>query len=117
MTSFILNVEIHPAPHSAPMETSECFIFGKICACLDVRGNIGKYNSPSIVDIVICPLGHFLLTIFVVGHTLFRWADTDMKFPMHHESATAEFYCSILFLIIFCAREKLVHIYVFLMPL
>ena len=63
------------------METSECFIFGKICACLDVIGNIVKYNSPYIVDLIICPLGHFSLIIFAVGRTLFRWAYTAMDLP------------------------------------
>ena len=88
MTYFILNVTVNPASHSAPMETSECFIFGQICACLDVLFNIGKYNPDSIDDMMIFPLGIFLLIIFVVGCTLFRWSDTDMTFPVHHESAT-----------------------------
>ena len=60
------------------METSEFFMFGNICACLVVFVNIGEYNPPSIVDMVIYPLGNFASIIFVIGITLFRWADTDM---------------------------------------
>ena len=95
VTYFILNVKIYPTSHSATMETSECFIFGRICAYIAVLGNIGKYNSPSIVNMIICPLGNFVLVIFVVGFTLFRWADTVTKFPGHPKSAIAEFSCSI----------------------
>ena len=43
------------------------------------------------MDLIICLLENFALIIFVVGHTLFRWADTAIKFPVHLESATAEF--------------------------
>ena len=99
MTSFILNVKIHPVSHSVPIEISYCFIFGKICACLYVLGNISKSNSHSILGLIICPLVNFALMIFVVGRTLSSWEDTTMKFPMHPESATAEFSCSIYFLI------------------
>ena len=66
-------------------------MFGNICVCLAVLVNMGKYNSLSIVDIIICPLVQFALIILVVGCTLFRWADTAMKFPVHPESLTAEF--------------------------
>ena len=48
-----------PTAHSATMEISKFFIFGKMCACLSVLGNIGKYNPLSIVDMIICPLGYF----------------------------------------------------------
>ena len=65
-------------------------MFGNICACLAVLVNMGKYNSLSIVDIIICPLVHFALIILIVGCTLFRWEDTAMKFPVHPESLTAE---------------------------
>ena len=74
------------------METSECFMFGNLCACIAVLGNIGKYNHPSIVDLIIRPLVSFTFIIFVVSRTLFRWADTAIKFPVHPESITAEFY-------------------------
>ena len=107
---FILNVTIHPASHSAPMETSECLIFGKICACIAVLGSMGKYNSPSIVDLIICPLGNFALIIFVVGCTLFRWTDTTMKLTVHNESGTVEFYCSISFLIFLLALKRDLYI-------
>ena len=80
---FILNVTIYPASHSSPMETSACLVFGKICACISVLGSIGKYDSPSMVDMIICPLGHFSLIIFVVGRTLFRWSDTAMNLPVY----------------------------------
>ena len=65
------------------METSEYFIFGNIYACIYVLGNRGKYNPPSIIDLIICSLGNFVLIIFVVGCTLFRLEDTTTKFPVH----------------------------------
>ena len=64
-------------------------MFGNICACIAVLGNIGKYNHPSIVDLIIRPLVIFTLIIFVVSHTLFRWADNAIKFPVNPESMTA----------------------------
>ena len=88
-----------------------------MCACLAVLGRIGKSNSLSIVDMIICPLGYFALMIIVVGCTLFRWEDTAMKLPVHPESATAEFSCSIYFLIfVVGVQERLLHINVFLIP-
>ena len=109
---------IHIASHSSPMETSECLIFDKICAYPAVLGSIGKSNSPSIVDIIICLLGNFALIIFVVGRTLFSWANTAMKLPMHPELATVGFSCSVSFIILFVgARERLLYICVFSMPL
>ena len=69
---------IHSASNSDPMKTSECFIFGNICVCFSVLGNIDKYIPPYIVDFIICPLVHFALIVFDVGHTLFRWEDTDL---------------------------------------
>ena len=93
-------------------------MFRKLCACLYAFRNIGKSNPISIVDQIICPLGHFTLMIFVVGRTLSSWEDTTMKFPMHPESATAEFSCSIYFLIfVVGVQERLLHINVFLIPL
>ena len=59
MKYFIINVTVHPASHNASMDTSEFFMLGKICACLARSGSIGKFNSPSIVDLIICPLGKF----------------------------------------------------------
>ena len=97
MIYFIINVNIHPATHSALMETSEYFIFDEICACIDLLGNISKYNSLSIVDLIICPSRHFVFIISLVGRTIFRWANTAMKFPVHPESATAAFSCSVSF--------------------
>ena len=112
--SFILNDTIYPASHSSPMETSACLVFGKICACISVLGSIDKYDSPSMVDMIICPLGHFSLIIFVVGCTLFRWEDTAIEFPVHLESATTEFYsffsCDFFVL---GARAILIHTYIF----
>ena len=70
------------------METSGCFIFGNICACIDVLGKIDKYKPLSIVDLIVCPLGHFTLITFVLCQTLFRWADNAIKLPMYPESAT-----------------------------
>ena len=99
MTSFILNVIIHTESHSAKMETGECLIFWKTCACLAVLGSIGKYNSPSIVDLIIFTLGNVALIILIVGCTLFRWADTAMKLPVHPESSTTAFSCSVYFII------------------
>ena len=76
---------VHPASRNDPMETIKYYMFGKICACIAIFANIGKYNSPSIVDLIICPLGQFELIIFVVVLTLFRWEDTDIKFTVHTE--------------------------------
>ena len=70
VTYLILNMTIHTASHSAPMETSDYLTFGKICACLAVLGSIGKSNSPPIVDLITCPLRHLALIIFIVGCTL-----------------------------------------------
>ena len=96
--SFIVNVKINPALYSAPMDTSEWFLFRIICFCLAVLGNIVKSNSPYIMDVIICILGDVSLAIFVVGCTLFRRADTSMKFIVRPESATVERSCSIFFL-------------------
>ena len=89
-------------------------MFGHICACLAVFCNVGKYNTPSIVDLIACPLGHLVLIIFVVGCTLFRWEDTAIEFPVHLESATTEFYsffsCDFFVL---GARARLIHTYIF----
>ena len=90
MSSFILNVTVQLALYSALIETSECFMFGNICACITVIGNIGKYNHPYILDLIIRPLGNFTLIIFVVSRTLLRWVEISMKFPVHPESTTAE---------------------------
>ena len=100
VTYFIINVTIHPASRSAPMETIECLIFRKICACIAVLGSIGKYNSSSVVDLIIFPLVNFTLIIFVVGRTSFMWEDNAIELPVHHESATTEFPCSISFIIV-----------------
>ena len=80
VTYFILNVTVKNASHSAPMDTSQLFMFGNICACFYVSGNISKYNPPSLVDITTCLFRHFELIIFVVGRTLFMRADTAIKF-------------------------------------
>ena len=113
MSYFILNVTVQPAPHSAIMETSECFMFGNICAFIVVLCNIGKYNPPYIVDLIIRPLGHFILIIFIVSCTLFRWADTVIKFTVPPESATVEF--SLLFLVYFLwialEQDFYIHMY------
>ena len=91
MTYFILNLTVQPESHSVTTETSKFFVFGNICACLDVFVIIGKFNDHSMVDPIICPLGNFALIIFVGSCTLFMWEDTATKFTMHTESATAEF--------------------------
>ena len=57
VTYSILNVTVQPASCSDPMETSECFMFGNICAFIAVLGKIGKSNSASIMDFIIYPLG------------------------------------------------------------
>ena len=95
------------------METSECFIFEKICACLAVLGNIGKSNPPYIVDLIICPLGNDLLILYVVGRKLFRWTDTAMKFPVHPEPAIAEFSSSFscVFLCLALNQDCYIHMY------
>ena len=96
------------------MDTSECFMFGKRCDCLDLFVNVGKYNSPSIADLIICPLGKFSLIIFIVGRTLLRWKDTDVKLPVHPESATTEL-SSFVFCVFFVVgnRARLLHKYIF----
>ena len=80
------------------MDTSECFIFGKICAYLAVFGYTGKYNPPLIAEMIICPLGHSALIFCFLGCKVFRSADNDMEFPVHSESATAQFSCSIYYI-------------------
>ena len=106
MTHFILNWTIHPKSHSDTMDTSECFIFGKICYCRLVLGNMGKYNPPSIMNMIICPLGIFTLIIFIVGCKFVRWADTSIKFPVNPESATAKIFCSIYFLFFLLTLDR-----------
>ena len=59
VTSLILNVTVYLAPHSAQMETSEYFMFGKICYCIAVFGNIGESNLLYMVDLIIFLFGHF----------------------------------------------------------
>ena len=118
VTYLIVNVTIHPALHSDPMDTGDFFIFGEIYGCLSLLGNLVKYNPPSIVDLIICQLGNCALIIFIVGLGFFRWSDTALKYLVHPESATAEFFCSVSFLsFIVGARDRLLHTYLFLMPL
>ena len=88
---------VHPASHKYAMETSEFIMFRKICTCIAIFGNIGKHNSNYIVDTTIYPLEKTSLIIFVVGCTLFRWADTALNFPVHPESVTADFSSLICF--------------------
>ena len=95
------------------METSKCFMFRKLCACLYAFRNIGKSNPISIVDQIICPLGHFTLMIFVVGRTFLRWTYNIMKFPVHLEPETADFYSFFVCVFVVGARARLLHIYVF----
>ena len=112
VTYSILNVTAHPASHSVPMETIECFMFGELWDCLDIFGDIGKFNSPFIEDLIICLLGNNLLVIFAVGHKLLRWVDTAMKFPVRPESATAGF-SSLSCIFVVGARSRLLHTYAF----
>ena len=80
VTYFILNVTVQPVSHNDPIETSQCFMFGKIFVYLGIFGNIGTSNYPFIVNLIICPLVHFSLIISNVGLTLLRWADIAMSF-------------------------------------
>ena len=82
-------------------------MFGNICAC-----STGKYNYTSILDLIIFPLLHFALIIFVVGRTLFRWADTAMGFPVHTESETAGIPLFIVFFL-WLAFEQYYNIHVY----
>ena len=109
---------VKTASHNAPMETIECFMFGKMCACLAVFRNIDQSNSPSIVDYIMWILGNFVFIIFFVGRTLLMWEDTAMKFPVHPGSATAKF-SSFVACVIFVVGDqaKLLHTYLFSVPL
>ena len=113
VTSLILNVTVHLESHNSSMETSECFVFGKIYACIAIFGNIGKSNSNSIVDIVIHSLGNFALIIFFVGCTLLSWADTAMKIPVHPEPATAEFSSFFLVRFLWLALQQYFYIHMY----
>ena len=76
-----------------------------------MSGGIGRPKSPSIVDLIICPFGNFKLIVFIVGQTLFSWASTVIKFPVHPESAMEEFssFDSGLFFVV-GAQARLLHI-------
>ena len=87
-------------------------MFGKICDFPAVFGNIDKSNPLSIVDMIICTLGNFVLIIFVVGSTLFMWADTAMGFPVHTESETAGIPLFIVFFL-WLAFEQYYNIHVY----
>ena len=115
MTYFILNAIIQPSSNSALMETSECFIFEKMCACLAVLGNIGEYNSPSIVDMIICPLGYFALIIFIKGHTFFIGGQIlSRSFPCILNRLLHNFpILFLLYLYIFVSGEILLRTHVF----
>ena len=63
---------VQTSSHSDPMESSEYFMFGEICSCLGVFGDIDKPDLTFILDLIICPLGNFSFIIFFVRHTLFR---------------------------------------------
>ena len=103
----------NPASYNYAMETSEFIMFGKICTCLAVFGNIGKHNSNYIVDTIIYPLEKTSLIIFVVGCTLFRWEDNSMEFPVYIESATEQFpsFISCLFLCLALELYLRIHMY------
>ena len=104
-----LNVTVYLTSYNDPMDTSKCFMLVKICSCLYISGNIGKSNLPSIVDLIISPLVHFALMIFVVGRTLLRWGDIAMKFPVHPESATAEFSSFVSCFFVVGSQAILIH--------
>ena len=74
---------VHPAAYNSPMETSECFMLGGIFSYLDILGNIGKSDSPFIVDPIIYTLGIFI--DHFSGHALFGCAYTAIKFPVYPE--------------------------------
>ena len=95
------------------MMYSECFILGDIFAFLAVLDNIVKYNPPSILILIIFPLGNFVLIILVVGITLLRQADTDMKFTVPSESETAKFplLFPVYFLLLALKRDYYIHMY------
>ena len=88
-----------------------------MCAYRATLGSIGRYKLPTIVDLIIFPLGDFTLIVFVVGIYFFRWADNVIKFPVHTESATAELssFDSGLFFVV-GALEILLHICVLSIP-
>ena len=113
MKYFILNAKVHMESHKDPMDTRECFVFGKIWSCRAMSGIIGRSKSPSIVDFIICPLGNFPLIVFVVGQTLFRWSAISMKFPVHTESVTTEFSSFLLCVFVVGAQVRLIHTYIF----
>ena len=87
-------------------------MFGHICACLDVLGNIGKSNSLSVLDLIICTLGNSLLIIFVGGCIFLTWEGTTMNFPVHPELSAEGFsyFVSCVFFVV-CARARLLHKY------
>ena len=72
------------------METSECFMFGRICARLAVFGNMSESNSPSVLNFIICPFVNFVLIFFVSVRTFIRWKYDTKTFPVHDELETAE---------------------------
>ena len=108
VTSFILNLTVQLASNNAPIEISECFMFGKFVPVLLYLAT--KVNPNHLSSWI---LGHFALMIFVVSRTLCRWADTTMNFPVYPESATAEFlyFVSCMFLWLVLKRDCYIHIY------
>ena len=114
---FILSVNVQPTSYSAPTETGECFMFWKIFSCLTVFGNIRKSYTPSIKYLIIYTQEHFALIIFVFGHTLFRWDNNAMKYPVNPESSTMEFSSFFLCVFVVGALAILLNTYAFSSPL
>ena len=66
MKSLILKVTVHLASHKYPLDTGELFMFAKNMILSCNFGNIGRSKSPSVVDMIICPLGDFSMIAFAI---------------------------------------------------
>ena len=89
------------------------YVWGNMCLFCNIFGNIDKSNSPSIVGLIISPIRFFSLIIFGFDHTLFRWVDTAIKFPVHPDQLLWNF--SLLFLVYFLwlalEQDNYIHTY------
>ena len=83
-----------------------------------MSGSIGRSKPTFIVYLIIFPLVHFLITVFVAGNKVFRWKDTALEFLVYPESETVGFssFNSGLFFVV-GARERFLHTCILSIPL
>jgi len=84
VTSLLVNVAVHCASQSCPMESSEVLpSSGKMCAVQASKGKFGKSNSAVCVAIIVSLFGKSTLILLFVFCLFLYGAVTARKCPVH----------------------------------